>query len=180
MSYKTHMGSKLYSVKDVAALISRGPSDQPHKLIRQVRHWTASDVLAPVGSKDTGTGVSRMYDADGVRCAAILLELSRYGIPVTQLEGFDEWTELLSGSDQWAAAVSGAQDVFLSMSWEVEADGCNTWQIGVGEPKWNALRRDLKPSRVKLHKGDEVAIPPLDLTSSIVINVTKIFARLTV
>lgn len=174
------MDGPLYSVKDVAALIARGPADQPARLIRQIRHWTANDLLAPVGGKNTGTGVSRMYDVNGVRCAAILLELSRYGIPVSQLEGFDEWTDMLSGTNDWLAAFANEQDVFLSMSWEADEDGGGVWQIGAGTPKWDALRLDVEPSNITLANGGEAIVPPLDLTSSIVINLTKIFARLAV
>lgn len=179
MSYTGRMDKNLYSVKDVAALISRGPSDDLHKLIRQIRHWTASDVLAPVGGKDTGTGVSRMYDANGIRCAAILQEVSRYGIPLDRLGGLREWSEMLFDSDGWETAISGEIDVFLSMSWEAEGGG-SVKQIGIGEPKWDALRKDLSPTKGKLIDDGEFFIPPMDLTSSIVINLTKIFARLKV
>lgn len=178
MSYKSIMDGPLYSVKDVAALIARGSADQPARLIRQIRHWTANDLLIPVGGKNTGTGVSRMYDVTGVRCAAILLELSRYGITVGQLEGFAEWAAMLSGSNEWLAAFTGEQDVFLSMSWEADEEGGGIWEIGAGKPKWDALRLQTVPDRVTLADGRETLLQPLDLTSSIVINLTKILDRL--
>lgn len=179
MSYTARMDRNLYSVKEVAALIARGPADQSSKLIRQIRHWTTSDLLAPVGGKETGTGVSRMYDANGVRCAAILQEISRYGIPLDRLGALREWVGTLYDSDDWETAISGKNDVFLSMSWDAVASG-SFWQIGIGEPKWDALRKDLSPTKGKLIDGGDFFILPMDITSSIVINLTKIFARLKV
>lgn len=50
-------------------------------------HWANADLLTPIGEKHTGTRVSRKYDLDEVRKAAILRELSRFGLTVTVLDG---------------------------------------------------------------------------------------------
>lgn len=122
------MGDETYSVKGVAERIAyKGDADEIRKIIRQLRHWTNADLLTPLGEKHTGTGVSRQYDADEVRKAAILLELSRYGVTVEMLEGFDEWTSLLRGTDRWKKAAEGKGEYFLQMAWEPGDDGGSVW-----------------------------------------------------
>lgn len=46
------------------------------KMMRQVRHWTALDLLHAAGPKATGTGVSRANDEDELYKAVILEELA--------------------------------------------------------------------------------------------------------
>ena len=159
------MKEKLYTVKDVAAIIAHDPDPASvNKIIRQVRHWTNNDLLFTLGGKDTGTGVSRVYDADGVRLAAILLDLTRYGITVDMLEGIDEWISDRAESDEWAAAVEGREDYFLQFAWEPGEDKGGTWFPG--------LDGGLLCRKEFLKKSG------FNIASVIVVNVTAIFQRL--
>jgi len=89
---------RLLTVKDIAIGISYDNSEEGvARTIRQVRHWTQSDLLRPISQKSTGKGVPRVYEEEPtVRIAAILLELCRYGVTVDVLkyaskELYDDW-----------------------------------------------------------------------------------------
>jgi len=115
------MSDRLYTVKDVARMIAFDKSDETiARVMRQIRHWTNNDLLFPVGGKDTGTGVSRVYDADGVRKAGIILELTRYGITVDMVgeETFEEWMSSIVTTKEWKRAIEGKDDFFLQFAWE--------------------------------------------------------------
>ena len=152
------MDGELYSVKDVAALIGATKGESQARIMRQVRHWTQHDLLHPVTGKSTGTGTSRLYDAHAVRCAVILHEFARYGIPLINLDGFDEWTDAVSQDPRWKAAITGKREVFITMAWV--ADGGSAWGFAADEPTLTAFRSD---------QG---------FSSAIVINLTRLFSRL--
>lgn len=110
------MVENLYTVKDIAAIISLdGSPDDIRKCMRQIRHWTNNDVLIPIGGKDTGTGVSRVYDEDAIYKAAFAAELVRYGTTVDMLgyELFDEWMSAVMTSTQWKDAKEKSKDFYL-------------------------------------------------------------------
>ena len=48
------------------------------------------------------------------RKAAILLELSRYGVTVEMLDGFGEWADTLAKTKQWRTAIDGTGDSLIS------------------------------------------------------------------
>lgn len=159
------MSNETYSVKGVAERIAfRGDADEVRKIIRQVRHWTNADLLTPVGEKHTGTGVSRQYDADEVRKAALLLELSRYGVTVEMLENFDEWTDSLKRTDAWKKAAAGKGDYFLQMAWEPGEDGGTIWRPNIS--------RGLLVSKEMSKRHN------FSLASTIIINVAAVFQRI--
>ena len=186
MSYPNHMkaapDSRTYTVKDVASLISPlHPNAAVEQLIRQVRHWTVCNLLTTIGAKKPGTGRSRVYDAHQVRKAAVLVELTRYGIQVGELDTFGEWADMLAGHDHWQAAVEGKHDVYLQMAFN--ADGGGSWSINGGAPDLFALKTNSplkRPVKVRLLDGGTLDVPIQDFSTALVFNITKIFKRLRV
>lgn len=106
----------LLSVKRFSRLlVPDGDEAALAKMMRQVRHWTALDLLRTAGPKSTGTGVSRVYDEDELYKSVILEELVRLGVPAAFLGEieFGEWLELNKSFDHWNNAKAGERDVFL-------------------------------------------------------------------
>ncbi len=183
MSYlspmKTAPDSHTYTVKDVASLIGQTPERDVEQLIRQVRHWTACDLLTTIGDKEPGTGRSRLYDAHQVRKAAVLAELAQYTIDVGKLETFGEWADMLAKHEGWKTAIEGKHDVYLQMAFN--PDGGLSWSINVGEPNLFALKTNSPLKRsipVRLLDGGKLDMPPQDFSTAVVLNITKIFRRL--
>lgn len=85
---KTEVGEKILTVKDIAEAIAFDKShDGICKTIRQVRHWTQSDLIRPLSEKNTGKGIPRFYaEEPTIYLAALLLELTRYGVTVEILK----------------------------------------------------------------------------------------------
>jgi DNA-binding transcriptional MerR regulator len=88
--------------------------------IRRVRHWTNAGLLHPEDAVHSGTGRHRRYSYDQLYRAAILLELSRFSIPVGVLEEAIEWADFRRSEmierekiDPFEVAVSGNQVVRL-------------------------------------------------------------------
>jgi hypothetical protein len=126
------------------------------------------DLLTPAGRKHTGTGVSRRYDPDEVRKAAILAELNRYHLPVTMFSEGHDWSEGFSRRPAWHTAIEGKRPVFLQLAW---SHNMLISQIYEDQPKHNALAPRLDP------KGDPKSEKMLPV-SSVVINLSRLFARL--
>jgi len=169
------MSSEEYTLRQVAEIIT-GTTDPAviSRVSRQVRHWTAEDIVPTLGGKHGGSGVHRRYDANAVRRAAITLELVRYGITITSLEPFDEYLDDIADHPKWEKAVSGGENVFLSYSIECVEDG-NT-PIGLG------TRDEADPLRLVEAQTEEDygrgLIEVKNYASTLVINLTKLFARL--
>lgn len=158
------MGELTYTLKEVVVLLSpQGDKEEHNRLARQLRHWTMLDLLSPEGKKHTGTGVSRKYGAREIRKAAILQELSRYHVPVTVLDRFSDVLSDEARGKEWAAAIKGSAPVFLNFAF---AEHSVTWKLTKGH-----LTRDFF---VPLGPEWESKVP----TSGIVMNLTRIFARL--
>jgi hypothetical protein len=159
------MDDPTYSVKEVAAHIAfRGDPDEIRRIIRQLRHWTNCDLLIPAGNKHTGTGVSRRYDRHEIRKAAILLELSRYGVTVDMLDGFSDWIDTLAKGRDWQTATEGRGDYLIQMSWEPGEDGGAHWSSSVSR------------GLLMTHKGRKRH--GLNVASGIIVNLSSIFRRL--
>ncbi len=168
MSYGAYMSDNPYTLKQMVSILApAGDSKAAPRLARQLRHWTALDLLAPIGGKQTGTGVSRRYGLDEVRKAAILVELSNYRVPSPVLEdsfadASEKWPRLV----QWREAVEGRKAILLYISYD---DDQVTYQFA---PAKSAMLL-LGPKR-GLPKHD----PTFDAASAIVVNLTKLFSRL--
>ena len=159
------MRNAVYTLKEVVGILCRSKDpDEAAKIMRQVRHWTVSDLLPPSGRKHTGTGTSREYTAHEIRMAAILLELARYKVPVTVLEGFDEMVGNYSDGPEWRVAVEGKRPIFLQFAFP---DDRSYWLIHDGSPK-----HDFLASPRPVQSG----FP--DAASAIIVNLTKVFRGL--
>ena len=163
------MSEKLFTVKDLAFMLAPpGEPGEYAKIMRQIRHWTNCDVLKPLGSKSTGTGVSRVYDLHGARKAAILVELSRYGATVEMLAGFDEWCDEAQHSEDWESTIEGSGPFFIGVTWPQGHNSPGLWRV----ISVNAF--------LAFMSGDtEVANDPtlLDFSSLILVNISKVFER---
>lgn len=166
MSYQSVMSERLYTLKEVVGFLCQSEdAGEEVKIMRQVRHWTASDLIPTVGKKHTGTGVSREYSAHEIRLAVILLELSHYRVPVTILESFDEMVGNYADAPEWQDAIAGKRPVFLQFAFNAHM---NVWQLHGEHFKKNFLSSTFggKENRA------------LGVNSAIVINLTKVFQGL--
>lgn len=119
---KMHFGEEdSVRVKDIADCVSFDRSDHGiSKTIRQVRHWTQSDLLRPVGQKNTGTGVPRVYPEEPtLQIAAILMELSRYGATVDILKPVSEalYEEMDEFGHCFFIAMTDEGEAFAQVAW---------------------------------------------------------------
>ncbi len=75
-----------YSVSQLAQRVAPDADKAEVALItRQLRHWTLTGVLRPLGATLTGAGRHRRYSGDAVYVAALMIELARLGLPVGTL-----------------------------------------------------------------------------------------------
>lgn len=158
------MATTTYTLKQVASvLVPSGKPDEVRRVARQLRHWTALDLLKPVGTKRTGTGTSRRYVAQEVRKAALFLELSLYRIPAPVIEGsYDDSIHDWAEDRLWALAISGEKTVYFYVAYN---ENLITSQIALADSARTILQA----------KPDD---PNFDFSSAIVINLTKLFGKL--
>ena len=72
-----------YSVSQLAERVApTADKAEVARITRQLRHWTLTGVLKPLGATYTGAGRHRRYSGDAVHVAALLIELSQLGLPV--------------------------------------------------------------------------------------------------
>ena len=124
---ETESGERLLTVKDIAECIAFDKSeDGINKTIRQVRHWTQSDLLRPYSEKTTGKGIPRLYAVEPtVHIAAFFIELTRYGVTVDILKlvsdelyehEFDEF-----GPEGWYVSTALTHmNSFLQVAWRTD------------------------------------------------------------
>ncbi len=75
-----------YSVSQLAERVAPTTDKaEVARITRQLRHWTLTGVLKPLGATHTGAGRHRRYSGDAVHVAALLIELSNLGLPVGAL-----------------------------------------------------------------------------------------------
>jgi hypothetical protein len=156
-----------YTLKELVSIVMPpSDSDAVARVARQVRHWTALDLLKPLTSKHTGTGVSRRYSADEVRKAALLVELSHYRIPAPVLEdGFETFAPDWPKGEAWRAAVAGNTAVFFYMAYN---EHLTTFRLVPADAVITVLQPVPNPRRE----------PAFDMVSAIVVNLTRLFGRL--
>ena len=56
------------------------------RLLRSVRHWTSAGLLSLVAEKHPGGGFHRVYTRDALYEAALIYELTRYGLNTDEME----------------------------------------------------------------------------------------------
>ncbi len=168
---------RTYTLKQVASRVcmSKDPAEI-ETVARQIRHWTVSDLLVPVGEKYTGTGRSRRYSANEVRLAAWLAELSKYGMTVSLLETARATYEEYGKDGYWEGVAESKTPVFHEVTWDRNSI---VGKITGGAPELISFKRPRGQMRVGPPEGVGV-IDPENVTSVIVINLTKVFGRLDV
>lgn len=161
------MTDRLYTAKQVARLIAYTGSDSEiTQVIRKIRHWSANDVLVPLGGKNTGTGVSRVYDDLQVRIAAIVYELTRYGVTVEMLDTFNEYiADGICFMDEWKEAVNDEADFILALTWGGDGAIESTYRIV----------REGEPLTVATAYHDKIGST---FPSAILVNLRTIFRRI--
>lgn len=161
------MASDALTLKQLVETIApSADAEEAGRIMRQVRHWTQRELLRPVGGKSTGTGVSRRYDPDEVRKAAILLELSHYRVPVPVLEdAFPLAMQHNVGGPAWRAAIAGKRPVMLQIAFN---EGMVQAQIVSERGQANMLTA----------RATTTDDPMLTPASAIVLNLSRLFGRL--
>ena len=171
------MNNETYTLKEMAELLASAfPNEDELKCARKIRHWTSMDLLTTHGKKHTGTGVSREYIFDEIYKAAILMELSRWKVPMPVLvDNFETMVDEYENSEDWDTATQALDNVFLALSWD---DDLVNWQLSVREPKLGILEtldnpQDEKYLRTDFGGGFIVETP----NSIVVLNITRLFMR---
>lgn len=178
MSYRVRCMERFaYSVRElVEKLAPEADEEAKRRLIRQVRHWTNSDLLTPLGGKNTGTGISREYGPDEVRKAAILWELTRFGMTVPQLEGTGAYLDEIAKDPSWRDAVADKRPVYLELL-RTPDDETQSWLLVRDVPD---LRQLHPTQKTRSLKSAMPATPEPSFTAALVLSLNRIFARLTV
>ena len=188
--------ARSYTVREMAAIlvdqeVSRewsGYQEQFDKRLHQVRHWTHCDYLKPIGKKHSGTGVARRYGADEVRKAALLRELTRFGMTVTQLgEEFGESLEERAAQKEWQQAIEGKTLIYYQVILPAGSTPDESGHAMNLVPAEKSLLRMLDPKYVAAEKrkrakrpkrSDLPEFPIQEFVSGLTISMTKLFATL--
>lgn len=167
------MTERLYTLKEMAERLNYSgfPSDL-NRVMRQIRHWTLSDLLQTEGKKHTGTGVSRKYSFFEIKKAAIFRELSQYGFQIGQLYELDQWIESISQTQLWKDAEQGARAVFVQISWRDQLVSCNI----TGDIPFIADSKFYHGHTTGKDNFEPLKLP--DYYSSLVVNLTRLLQRL--
>jgi len=175
------MSEELYTLKEMAKILGTAfKEEEPDVCARKIRHWTLMDLLSPHGKKHTGTGKSRLYSIQEIYKAAILMELTRWKVPLPVLtDSFDIMLDSHEDGKEWTMAVEGTANVFLAL---VRTDELINWQMSAHEPKISYLTHENDPNsedylQGKIGSDDDPYCFDWP-TSAIVMNITRIFKRL--
>ena len=145
------------TVKDIAARISSDPAESA-RTVRQIKHWTLLGLLEPIGPKHGGTGRARLYDDTAVYIAMVLTELAVWGVSVDTKAGaaaeiLKFAPRLQDGRTHLEMAIEGDVDVVMALQ-QASGDRGDRWWL-----------------------GDIRALPPMDATSRLMIDLTVLFKR---
>jgi hypothetical protein len=167
-----------YTVGEVARLLVPGAEEaEIARVNRQLRHWTLTGVLKALGVTHTGAGRHRKYSGDAVHVAALMVELSRLGLPVgtlsllaTGLMGILRPVKTRDGkplmdqeaAEKWRRAIRGEGIVYLTFNVKYGT----RWPQSVG---------------VAFYEADGLDVPsPITIghVSAIVVDLTRLFEPL--
>ncbi len=168
-------GEELLTIKDVAKKISFDRSESGiAKTMRQIRHWTQNDLLRTTSEKHTGKGVPRFYEPEPtVEIAAILLELSRYGVTVDILKPVAE--ELWDTDEGLLYRGSALTDInaYLQVSWSADP------VTGVFTDAEVHLFDEMDMGPVKTSSEERDQYTPINTapSSSILVNMSEVMTR---
>ena len=151
-------------MKDIATAIAVGGGDREYaRVLRRVKHWSKDGLLLNWSTLNTGTGNYRRYEPEAVYWAALMSEMTKYGMTAHEAKtGLDRLQAVLSdftkdrGGDIWQSAVNGNQ--------EVTAVFCVDFYQQV--------------AMVKVDVGPETTAIPGPHASALRINLTRLFARI--
>jgi hypothetical protein len=162
-------GDVYVSVKDIAQCVAPDNSlDAMNRTLRQLRHWTQSDILRPASAKNTGTGTPRIYPEEPTLfLAAVLLELHRYGATVDIMKPvaeaiYDDWVDGPAESQFFVQTDEAT--MLLQLAWTVDPETARFKDVNV----------NLFHDYVGLGEG-KLDIQPC---SSIVLNLNQIYNRI--
>lgn len=171
---KLATGERVLTLKDLASAVALTTSDAGiARAMRQLRHWTQSDVLRTLSEKSTGSGVPRLYAVEPtIEIAATLQEFARFGATVDILKAvadelYDEWDDggfiisnALANDDEYVS--------LLQVSWEED-------------PETGKLRNPIINAFGWFSPGQEGAEPEGEFDpnhlSSITLNLNKVMDR---
>lgn len=173
--YSLQMADGL-TVKQLAKRIAPSAErEEVERTIRQLRHWTASRALIPVGGVHTGPGRHRRYAEDQVYIGAVLAEMASYGLPIGMLwlvsmtlhsfltppSEHPKMAGLHEAHKLWNQAVAGHGRVYLRFCGKVGDDP-----------------EHISDGGIRLFDPEDVLAVPRDKASAFVVDLTKVFARL--
>ncbi len=151
------------TVSEIAERIANPGADKAAVavIVGRLRHWTAEGLLHPVGEKSPGTGRHRRYDEAGLEDAALLNEMAELGLQIRLMR-----TCLILAQDaktKWTDKAKRRIRVYLEI---------------IKMPDGEILPRlhDVHEGK-KSKKGDQFFLPAL---TSVLINLTQLFGRLTI
>ena len=166
-----------YSVSQLAERVApTADKAEVARITRQLRHWTLTGVLKPLGATHTGAGRHRRYSGDAVHVAALLIELSNLGLPVGVLHVVAISLMVIlrpikrrdgkgpMGEDEarlWRRAIKGEGTIYLTFNVRVDAEGA-------------------KEVELLLYDADEPdpPSPTIGHVSAIVVDLTQLFEPL--
>lgn len=162
--------SELWTVKDLAELVSFDPSDEGiSRTIRQLRHWTENDVLRTAGEKKSGKGIPRLYHPEpALQISAILIELARYGVTVDALKMVAD--ELWDTDEGYMAVSTALTDIpsMLQLSW--------TFDPATGKVQSASVLLFDEQDLFSSARRGELDMD-MESTSSILVNMTAVMER---
>ena len=108
------------TVSEIAERVApAGDEAAVERLTRQLRHWTLSHVLEPIGGLHTGSGRHRRYSAQSVYIAALIAELANMGFPIRLLWAVATAVNAIywaKANPRWLQAIEGEADILLYFS----------------------------------------------------------------
>ena len=170
--------AKEYTVGELARLlVTETDAAEVAHVNRKLRHWTLTGVLKALGVTHTGAGRHRKYSGDAVHVAALMVELSRLGLPVgtlsllaTGLVGILQPVQTRDGkplmgqdaAEKWRRAIRGEGVIYLTFNVRYGT----RWPQSVGVTFYEADRPDV-PSPITVGH-----------VSAIVVDLTQLFTPL--
>lgn len=146
--------------------------EEKKRLHRQIRHWTVAGLLQTVGALYSGPGRHRSYGREEPYIAAILVELSRYQLPIGVLQlianGVRGVPNDPSGHKMWGEAKARLRTIYAAINLkETRGSGLE-----------DSSNDDNGSTDVILYSPEvERGMPETD-NSVIVLNLTELFSNL--
>jgi hypothetical protein len=144
------------------------PGGDTAAVARQIRHWTMTRVLRPVGTPHPGAGRARWYRPGEVYIAAVITELAAWRIPVGIAESIAEAVRRELEGD----AVPTKRPMHFVRD-AIEGRAGVTLVVRIPD-RSSALNFDVK---IGLHDDVVGAVRSGGATSYVVVDLTALFAK---